>query len=1303
MRCLLSFVVVMLMSRLLAAPSTEARAATGPFTLVSHRIYQGPLRGFHATPFPLMAGPGVADVEVRGTERDARNVRLVAVVRNLLQSDAPVETRSGPHTLASGTTQLLSVTFVVPAAAGYGLEVFVEDIPSGTRSSMFHHDGATPRGPALPIGDATQIKPMEGLTAPPDVSIAFPPHPRGVEHARTFEQRGTSAATATLCREFARVVHLDAPGLEEFRRRYLQEDYTGALDAYRSYFFTKLKSPETFGCPTQNLLFHFAHGRSREQLLKRPEPGVVALNLDGVTVSQVELPDLDGTGGKKITVGARVGPPGQVWWAPVSNPLPPGEAFDMFSGRTARSSPFWRSTEGRELYLRLEVARSLRYLPHLGSGWSTGGLFYPLLGSYVTGGPREHLARWCEYFDDYALHATDDYEAASLHLRITTELETQQLQSMLMMLRLTLDSRPELARDFPSTTLARLVMVLARDYLPHLIRARRAEMANWGIMGISYGIQVAEFFPELKAFDYWKRELWRLWRYNMVQHRTLDGETFESFDAGHKGIDVEYAWYALPYISLPADAHPLTAHSFWDHQRTMQRALLGHLSPRGNYWPGNLRVWDKSWAASVPTAAEHLKGYLGGHWLKYRLLDDVRQEPEAAWRINHLLGRPDPAGRNPPPRSNLMPYAATAYLRDRWTPDSPFIAIRSFQDHSQTHPLASNFSLFAGDRSVLSGTPVLVDRKPPNAALRLNKVPTGGKVDFSGQAGRQVVPTRMHTSDQFDLVETRFDPPYSHYAYTDLLLPVDSDAIGHRHVGGRDTRASIPSVDGPSVLRKSIYVSGEEIFIVQDAIGATSGSPRSFAMALAFPEEAKVVVGPDRRSLTSVAADRPNVAVHFFGRAVEFGGPLSRDGSRFQPMDQQESGKPKRLSATWSGLAPQSVVTTFAFLPPTAPNAPTADSGLRDIQELTSPRGQTRISATTRRGSSFWLDASSGSPQALEAGPVSADAELLLVIKRGGSLHGMVLGASHVRHGTFAPALPGSDFEFVVDPRGHWTTTAIHRPIDTVKILPEQTCFTNSLTVTLQAPPSTDKVELRYTTDGSDPTPSSQLYTGPFTLETTTLIKVRPLRQGLTELPMDAAGPSAGKTVSALFLRQDPLPAIPAPTAAAPGLRARYYEGPWMELFAYAGSPDVLTPRRTTSAASLLEPNGLSQLRTTDGAYAVVYDGTLSVPSTGVYTFHAPEHLYTATLDAGFDLRVFIDEHEWMPNPDLHAENAWSVALAAGPHRLRVAFVDYRQRPFRNEYWMAWWPGQIWQGIPTLEMSGPGHPRQSIPGSWLHH
>jgi hypothetical protein len=236
--------------------------------------------------------------------------------------------------------------------------------------------------------------------------------------------------------------------------------------------------------------------------------------------------------------------------------------------------------------------------------------------------------------------------------------------------------------------------------------------------------------------------------------------------------------------------------------------------------------------------------------------------------------------------------------------------------------------------------------------------------------------------------------------------------------------------------------------------------------------------------------------------------------------------------------------------------------------------------------------------------------------------------------------------------------------------------------------------------DGSDPTLGSALYEKPVTLTNDTLVKVRPFRKGLTETPWNIAGVEGGKTVWAIFRKQAPLKAE-TKKDLKPGLAYRYYEGPWAQLMSLSARHSILEPRGQGERAPLLDGEHLASVRKTDRAYQVKYSGYITVPESGVYRFHAPEPLYNTTMDAGYDLRVWVGGEEWFPNPDLHAENIWSVALEKGTHRFEVSYTDYRWKTFRNEYSMSWRPEQMWQGTPVLELDGPGMGKGAIPAEWL--
>jgi formylglycine-generating enzyme required for sulfatase activity len=133
--------------------------------------------------------------------------------------------------------------------------------------------------------------------------------------------------------------------------------------------------------------------------------------------------------------------------------------------------------------------------------------------------------------------------------------------------------------------------------------------------------------------------------------------------------------------------------------------------------------------------------------------------------------------------------------------------------------------------------------------------------------------------------------------------------------------------------------------------------------------------------------------------------------------------------------------------------------------------------------------------------------------------------------------------------------------------------------------------------------------------------------------------------------------------------RLRYEEGEWPNLFTYAGIEGVLDPKAEGQVSSLLNPADVKRIRKTNMAYALCYRGYIEVPETKTYSFYASEYLYTTTRDAGYDLRVWIDGEEWWPNPGLHSENVWRIALEKAKHKLRVSFVDYWYKEFKSEYW----------------------------------
>lgn len=1125
------------------------------------------------------------------------------------------------------------------------------------------------------------------LTVTPPADLA--------ERRARFAARNSDAGLADLCRRLAAALVPGTPGLEAFERLHAAGRAREALAAYRDYFFAKLADPERFGACTENILYELTRDRGKGHLLLAPSPLALERNLRDEAVAMV---------GNELVV-ARLGPPGSACWAPPDLVIPAGAGY----GRGPDDHPFWKTDAGRDLRRRIEFYRWIVTMPSDSGSYFGAGFFPALVGSYAVTGNRVHLARWCAWLDDWAMNARRDLDNCPANVRAATELETQKLRASLTYLRLVLDERPEFARDFDPATLARFLLVLVADRAPYTIRAKRAELANWGIMGICHLLTISRFLPEFHAMRYFGREAWRLWCSNWIQHRTLDGENAEAWDEGHNGVDLAFADDCVPYAALPPGLGELDLLAFWDHARVNQRSLLTHLSPDGYYWPPQS---DED-ARRHSLRGRYLRPEVTGHYY----LDLVDQEPEAAARIAAITSE----GRlgQPTRRSDFAPYAAMAYLRDGWQPGDEYLLLQDFRERSQSAADCARtaFTLAKGGRSLLEAHALAVDRRPPNRYY--GRPRTGGKTDFCGQVGRHVVDSRFHSSERFDLAEARQDSPYARLRvgggredwwnlYREVVAADEPDAV-------RDVAAQ----------RLVFHARGEGLWVICDRIANRSGAAHEYTQCLAFPLRLRETGFADRVRVLAAAGrplvaedeagaqvrtalpDGDNVTVAFFGPPqLTFANALNARGQHEKLRDplalMQEALKGGRSSedvvrrrwnmrpvtVRWTAPGNQVLVSVLATRPAGS------DQDLRELAPLPGTDGVAGFRAVTRSGAEVWFQSGPRPTNALRAGPVALAGEALFVVRAAnGVTSGLALG-------TRDAGLP-PDAEFtLVDGRPH-LVAPIRRPIDTVRIRPACNVFTDTVQVSFDLPTQPDAdVEFHYTLDGSEPTLASPRFTGPFTLDRTTYVKVRPLRRGLTTTPWHFDGIASGKTIGAIFRRQPLRPAAAAP-AGEPGLRWRYHEADWPTLFAYAGCDDVLETKAEGTCRALLDPAHLAAVRATDHACAVRYDGWLRVPTSGVWAFYAPEHLYTTTLDAGYDLRVFIDGEEWFPTPALHCENVWHVPLAAGAHRLRVAYVDYRWHGFRDEYWMSWQPEGVGRAVPVLELSGPDHPRAPLPAGWL--
>jgi alpha-L-fucosidase len=191
--------------------------------------------------------------------------------------------------------------------------------------------------------------------------------------------------------------------------------------------------------------------------------------------------------------------------------------------------------------------------------------------------------------------------------------------------------------------------------------------------------------------------------------------------------------------------------------------------------------------------------------------------------------------------------------------------------------------------------------------------------------------------------------------------------------------------------------------------------------------------------------------------------------------------------------------------------------------------------------------------------------------------------------------------------------------------------FVRSVDVTIQAPRSA--VEIRYTTDGREPTTASLLYREPLRLTETTIVKARSFHREL----------AVRETTTRTFTRV--VPTAPKKVEGlAPGLETATYVGEWDKL------PDfsALRPEQKATVATI--EVGLGELRK-PRAFGQTFAGYLRIPESEIYAL-------VLTSDDGS--RLTLDGRVVIDNDGKHSSQSKRAAipLAAGDHPIRIDYFN---------------------------------------------
>lgn len=203
-----------------------------------------------------------------------------------------------------------------------------------------------------------------------------------------------------------------------------------------------------------------------------------------------------------------------------------------------------------------------------------------------------------------------------------------------------------------------------------------------------------------------------------------------------------------------------------------------------------------------------------------------------------------------------------------------------------------------------------------------------------------------------------------------------------------------------------------------------------------------------------------------------------------------------------------------------------------------------------------------------------------------------------------------------------------------------------------------ENVQIRYTTDGTVPDSSSQLYTQPVTVTQDTEFKFRAFRPD----------GSYGKLYTALYQKGDYSPSVQPEKTLEKGLEVSLYD------FSGNKCSDILSSKlnKTYTSENIAYPEGGK------GNLAMIYKGYIDIPADGVYTF-------SLLSDDGSILKI--DGETIIDNDGLHSpdEKNAQKALRKGLHELEISYFDY------------------YGGILKLFVIDENGKKTECPAEWLKH
>lgn len=1112
-----------------------------------------------------------------------------------------------------------------------------------------------------------------------------------------FAQRNSPEEIKKLADAFFCILDERTPGLEEAFSAYRAGNYHAALDAWKVYWFRKMKAANQ----RQALGGKVAYSACGDDLMAGLMVTIMANDARAIRFT-----------------------PGRIHWIQVP------EDKDAPDYRQ-RFFEAWNDCERKAC---------------------AGAVCWPLLEAYRRNPDPKYVACWAEIMDDWGLNFFQDAEGPRWEVEnLFTFNPCHDWCQMMEDLAKTAETHPEFVELLPAQTFARAQMMALEKYSTAWWRQARETVFNHNNSGyyawepvLKY---IQEFHPGQRTARMWKECLERM----LVLGNFRDGSMTEIGDEGHMEIPVilNMTMNRLE-ADPPAWLTPGWRNHYYEWNEKMFTHMLRHSAPGGydhrdrpDYRPYRWTSTWKPYFAGRPSVPLNRDAAIFGIPEVRRMLgvwgfvsvempevkapvfsEEVirnRWQPVQKQMTEFLLGENAAVNADakkavpelPEILSDWMPYTGAYYFRGGWTVDAPFLAMLAGGADGGSEPWLYPYGwVYAYDYNfpLMTALPVHVNGNPPYLIHgKESRWKPGTKTSYLVNCDENPADYRWISTPRLDFGETAHDGAYGRFPD----FRGDWDDTSLRMAPLREV------VDGVKSQRQIIHLRGPRLFLVVDRVQTADGKkyelsiPYKPALSVisternreGFQAETQLAFSPHDKNETDAPRTHgtlktknlagPNMTIHQFAD-TPFRFQLTReekpDFGRYACRLGGQTGIAEptvRLLADAESLATVAVMESLDV---------GEESRILRILSVHENPAVVEFNAEMKDGSVIHFQMSRTGEPALCPLFVPKAEIMCMVTKKDGGLCGMILGGTGM-------VLPGSgerapeDFEFFTDAEGKYHITPILQPIKPVTFTPNRDVFAGSETVRMKS--ATPGVEIRYTLDGTPPTRDSLLYTGPITITETTEIAARAYRLREDGTPWPAVGEDfevngTQFTVPSYAFYRKKTPREPAAVPRenlTPGLRYEYLEGPWWKLYA---SGHWLPAQRSGLAPREMD---LSEI-TTKSAYCMRYKGFLDVPAEGVYTFHAPEEMVKMITATSYEIRLYVDGEECAFSQFWHAQGTWSIPLKQGLHHFQLDFADARVKPWhRTGIWRFYpRPWSEFVGPPSpIFISGPGLDRQRIP------